>query len=222
MGCRNVEARTCHSDPAHAAAAYSRLVRFDTVGYLYGRDANRPQADERRSTTMQNGLAFIDYSRRLLAQDYLPKIERCLEQLSDEEVWWRPNEASNSIGNLLLHLAGNIRQWIVSGVGGAPDVRRRQEEFDARTPVPAATLLARLKEALGEVDGVLAGLDPAALGETRVIQGHERTVLEAVYHVVEHFSMHTGQILYVTKLLKASDLNFYEVKGGVTTPTFRR
>lgn len=171
---------------------------------------------------MDHGQAFIDLSRRYLRDDYLPKIERCLEQLSDEEVWWRPNEASNSIGNLLLHLSGNIRQWIVSGAGGAPDVRRRQEEFDASEVVPAAVLLARLKETLREVDEVLARLDPAVLGERRVIQGHERTVMEAVYHGVEHFGMHTGQILYVTKLFRASDLRFYEVKDGIATPTFRR
>lgn len=171
---------------------------------------------------MQTGQTFIDESRRYLTREYLPKIERCLEQLGDDEVWWRPNEASNSVGNLLLHLAGNIRQWIVSGVGGAPDARRRQEEFDARTPLPAADLLARLRAALDEVDAVLAGLDPAVLLETRTFQGHERTVMEAIYHVVEHFGMHTGQIIYVTKLLQGGDLQLYRVSEGIATPNWNR
>lgn len=170
---------------------------------------------------MQNGPAFIDRSRSYLTDDYLPRIERCLEQLSDDDVWWRPNDASNSVGNLLLHLAGNARQWIVSGVGGAEDVRRRQEEFDERAPLPKAELLARLRAALADVDAVLAQLDPGTLLETRHIQGHDVTVLEAVYHVVEHFSMHTGQIIYVAKQRTGHDLAFYKVHDGVADPTWR-
>jgi uncharacterized damage-inducible protein DinB len=170
---------------------------------------------------MESGKAFIDQSRRYLKAEYLPKIERCVAQLTDEEVWWRPNEASNSIGNLLLHLAGNVRQWIVGGVAGLPNERRRQEEFDARATVPAAALLGDLRAALDEVDGVLAGLDPAVLLEARHIQGFPTTVLSAVYHVVEHFSTHTGQIAYITKLLKAGDLGFYDVKDGIATPRWR-
>ena len=73
--------------------------------------------------------AFIAQSRRFLSDDYLPKIERCLEQLSDEQVWWRANDKSNSIGNLILHISGNARQWIVSGLGGEQDNRRRDDEF---------------------------------------------------------------------------------------------
>ncbi len=149
---------------------------------------------------------FLEQSRRYLSAHYLPKIERCLEKLTDEDLWWRPNEASNSVGNLLLHLAGNVRQWIVSGVGGAPDVRRRQQEFDERAALPGAVLLAGLKAALDDADGVLAALDPARLLDYCRIQGREMTLLEAVYHVVEHFSTHTGQIAYVAKLRAGVDL----------------
>ncbi len=157
--------------------------------------------------------AFIDQSRRFLLKEYLPKIERCLDELSEEDLWWRPNETSNSVGNLLLHLAGNVRQWIVSGVGGVHDVRQRQQEFDERAPLPAEALLARLREALDEVDRVLADFDPVDLLQRRHIQGIEVTAFEAIYHVVEHFSTHVGQIIYITKLRTGRDLRFYEMNA---------
>src|SRR6185312_10301828 len=79
------------------------------------------------------GQAFLDHSRQFLLRDFLPKIAACANKLSDDDIWWRPNDTSNSIGNLLLHLSGNVRQWIVSGVGGAPDARDRPREFAERT-----------------------------------------------------------------------------------------
>src|SRR3982074_762610 len=89
--------------------------------------------------------AFVAQARAFLSTDYLPKIERCLEQLTDEEVWWRANQESNSIGNLLLHLSGNARQWIVCGLGGASDQRERQKEFDERALIPRSELSAKVK-----------------------------------------------------------------------------
>jgi uncharacterized damage-inducible protein DinB len=154
--------------------------------------------------------AFIDESRRLLTHDYLPKIEACLADLGDEDIWSRPNEASNSIGNLLLHLRGNVTQWIVGGVGQRPVERHRQQEFDERRHLPARDLLAGLKSALADVDAVLAGLDPASLLSRRDIQGYDVTVLAAIYHVVEHFSMHTGQIITMTKARAGRDLRLWE------------
>ena len=165
--------------------------------------------------------AFIAEARTLLSRDYLPKIERCLERLSDEEVWWRANAESNSIGNLLLHLAGNARQWITSGVGGGADRRSRQVEFDERSTIPRAELLARLGETLKEVDSVLARLDPSSILEQRRIQGHDVTVLQAILHVVEHFSMHTGQIILITKMLKTENLKFYDFSGGAPVPNWQ-
>src|SRR4051812_8584417 len=159
--------------------------------------------------------AFIVQARALLAGEYLPKIEHCLERLSDEEVWWRANPESNSIGNLLLHLSGNARQWIVCGVGGAVDGRERQQEFDERAILPRAELLARLKQTITEVDDVLARFDVARILEHRPIQGCDVGLLEAIFHVVEHFSMHTGQIILLTKMLKSVDMKFYEVADGV-------
>lgn len=157
-----------------------------------------------------------------MSDDYLPKIERCLEELSDEDVWWRANPESNSIGNLLLHLAGNVRQWIVSGVGGAPDERVRQQEFDARSGITRAELLARLRQVLRDADAALAALDVSHLLEQRRIQGDDVVLLEAIFHVVEHFSMHTGQIILLTKMLKGGDLKFYDFSGGRPEPVWKR
>lgn len=173
-------------------------------------------------TTPVNDAAetFIAKARSFLSDDFLPKIERCLEQLSDEEVWWRSNPESNSIGNLILHLSGNVRQWIVSGVGGAPDARVRQQEFDERSGITRADLLARLKQTLREADDALAALDAARLLEQRQIQGNDVQLLEAIFHVVEHFSMHTGQMILLTKMLKGSDLKFYDFSSGKPQPSW--
>ena len=171
---------------------------------------------------MDVGRAFLDESRRYLVKEYAVKIRLCLEQLSDGDLWWRPNEQSNSIGNLLLHLAGNIRQWIVSGVGGALDTRHRQPEFDERGPLPRDEVLRRFESALSDTDRVLVGLDPVVLTQDRKIQGRDTDVFRAVYHVVEHFGMHTGQIMYITKLRTGKDLAFYRDAGGLAIEDWRK
>src|SRR6266498_1599788 len=148
---------------------------------------------------------FIAQSRGFLSSDYLPKIERCLEVLSDEDVWWRANEGSNSIGNLLLHLEGSTRAWIIGVAGGSYHARDRQQEFDERQQMPRTQLLSRLRHTLAEADSVLARLDVDVLLEQRQARGEEVTVLLAVYHAVEHFSMHTGQIIMLTKM-RSGDL----------------
>jgi uncharacterized damage-inducible protein DinB len=162
--------------------------------------------------------AFIDQSRTYLSSEYLPKIRRCIDAIDEQDVWWRPNSQSNSIGNLILHLAGNVRQWVVSGIAARPDVRERQKEFAAEGGLSRRELLELLEQTLREVDEVLAHLEADRLLERRVIQGREVTVLEAVYHVVEHFGMHTGQIIYITKARTGRDLTFYEVEAGIATP----
>lgn len=152
---------------------------------------------------------FLSESRRFLTADYLPKIERSLADLSDEEIWWRPNEASNSIGNLLLHLCGNVYQWIVGGIGGRPVERDRQREFDQREPISREELLTRLRGLLAEADDVLGKVTADELTRRRHIQEYDVTGLEAIYHVVEHFSMHTGQIIYISKLRGGRDLKLW-------------
>jgi uncharacterized damage-inducible protein DinB len=143
---------------------------------------------------------FIAESRSFLSSDYLPKIERCVEAVTDEDVWWRPNEGSNSIGNLLLHLEGSTRGWIINVAGGFHTPRDRQQEFDERKQIPRAELMSRLRRTLAEADEVLARLGAEALLEQRQARGEEVTVLLAVYHAVEHFSMHTGQIIMLAKM----------------------
>ncbi|HKR12233.1 MAG TPA: DinB family protein [Pyrinomonadaceae bacterium] len=166
--------------------------------------------------------AFLDRASDFLTSEYLPKIERCVEQLSDEQIWWRANEQSNSIGNLLLHLCGNARQWIVCGLGSQPDTRTRDAEFARRDPLERAELLALLRSTLGDVESVLRELDPSMLLEKRTIQGNEVDVLEAVFHVTEHFSMHTGQIIMLTKMLAHKDLRFYDFSSGAPVHTWHR
>jgi uncharacterized damage-inducible protein DinB len=163
---------------------------------------------------------FLEQSRAYLQDDYVPRIARCLDQLSEEDVWWRPNEASNSICNLILHVMGNARQWILHGVGGAPDVRHRQEEFDQREAIPKDQLLSRLSITIAEVADVLCRVPPEELLERRSIQGYDTTVLGAIYHVVEHFAMHTGQIILLTKARTGRDAGLYVMRDGHPKPAW--
>jgi uncharacterized damage-inducible protein DinB len=169
----------------------------------------------------ETGQELIARSRHHFSEDFLPKIERCLERLNNEQIWWRPNEQSNSIGNLVLHLCGNARQWIVCGVGGAEDTRKRDAEFAQRDQIPNGDLHSLLKQTLSDVDQTLAHCDPDCLLERRTIQGSDVSVLEAILHVVEHFSMHTGQILMLTKMLTNADLAFYRFDGTTAVPEWK-
>lgn len=164
---------------------------------------------------------FLERSRHYLSFEYPTKIRRCLDVLPADAVWRRTDEQSNSVGNLLLHLAGNVGQWIVSGVGGAPDHRYRSAEFQAREGADAASLFAGLRRTLDEADGVIASLTPQRLLERRTIQGREVSVLEAIYHVVEHFALHTGQIILLAKLYAPDSIRFYEDAGGLAIPRWR-
>ncbi|HEY8204039.1 MAG TPA: DinB family protein [Pyrinomonadaceae bacterium] len=163
---------------------------------------------------------FIEEARSLLTKDYLPKIERCVALLNDEQIWWRANPASNSIGNLLLHLSGNVRQWIVVGLGGAVDTRNRDAEFAQRDVIPRDEILRRLRETLREADRTLADFDNQKLLDRFAIQEMEVSALAAILHVVEHFSMHVGQVVYITKVLTASDLHFYDFQGYTALRSF--
>src|ERR1043165_976568 len=167
------------------------------------------------------GTALLKESRALLVGDYLPKIERCVTLLADEQIWWRANSASNSIGNLLLHLSGNVRQWIVVGLGGAVDERDRDTEFAQRDVIPRAVLLTRLRDTLHDADETLTNVDEGQLLDRFRIQGIEVTALAAIMHVVEHFSMHTGQIILLAKMFAEVDLEFYDFKNGAPVFTWR-
>jgi uncharacterized damage-inducible protein DinB len=170
---------------------------------------------------MSIAASFLERTRYYLCREYPTKIRAAVEAMPADRLWWRPNEQSNSIGNLLLHLSGNVRQWIVSGVGGQPDVRKRNMEFAARGGAMAAGMLDGLDATLREVDDVLRALLPSELLERRLIQGRDTTVFEAVYHVVEHFAGHTGQIIWIAKMASAPGaVKFYEDGDGTATPLF--
>jgi uncharacterized damage-inducible protein DinB len=174
--------------------------------------------DESPKTNVSD--AFIAKARELLRDEYLPKIERCVERLTDEQIWWRSSAESNSVGNLLLHLSGNARQWIVSGLGGTADERRRQTEFDERQVIARDELLRKLRTTIEDVDRVLESFDPARLLESYPIQGTKSTALQAVFHVTEHFSMHTGHIILLSKMLTKSHLVFYDYSTGKPVHTW--
>src|SRR5688572_12217679 len=162
--------------------------------------------------------SFLERSRYYLASEYPAKIRLAVASLPDEIVWRRPGEECNSIGNLLLHLAGNIRQWIVGGIGGRPVDRDRAGEFAARDGYSAGQLLTGLDAAVRDADAVLATVSEPELQRTLRIQGRETTVLGAVYHVVEHFSTHTGQIILLAKMYAPGSVRFYEDSGGLAVP----
>lgn len=156
---------------------------------------------------------FLNHAQRLLRQVYLPRLAGCLRELSIDQIWWRPNPASNSVGNLALHLEGNVRQWIISGLGGAPDTRQRDLEFQQRGPLPRRLLLARLRMTVGQACRVLGKLSAHNVSREFAIQGFRVTGLEAVFHVAEHFSHHAGQIILATKMLTGKNLCFTHLPG---------
>jgi hypothetical protein len=132
--------------------------------------------------------------------DAFAKIKHCLDQLTDAQVWWRPKPSLNSIGNLILHLCGNLRQWIVCGVGGATDNRDRPSEFSQRGPMPKAELLNRLDDVIGQAQAALKALDADRLLEPCRIQATEQTALSAIFDSVPHFRGHTQEIVLMTRL----------------------
>jgi hypothetical protein len=152
---------------------------------------------------------FLAFTRRKLLEQYWPRLRGCVESLTDEQVWWRPNPASNSIGNLILHLNGNVRQWLVASFGNLEDTRDRPAEFNETDGIPPSVLLDKLDSTMQEAAQVLSRLTHAELLAQYEIQGYKVSGLDAVYQVVEHFGLHYGQILYITKSLSGADLGLY-------------
>ena len=156
-------------------------------------------------------LFTTEIKRRLFEESQL-RLERCLNELSETDIWWRPNENSNSVGNLVLHLCGNARQWILTGLGGATDQRKRQAEFDERGPVSRAELIQKVQQLMSEINVVLDRLTPADIERPIVVQGFNETGMSILIHVVEHFSYHVGQMAYIVKARLDKPTNFY---GGI-------
>ncbi|MEZ5356699.1 MAG: DinB family protein [Bryobacteraceae bacterium] len=151
---------------------------------------------------------FLDASARDLIQ-LRDRIVTCLDKLNDEQVWMRGGDHENAIGNLVLHLCGNVRQWIGSAVGGKPDIRVRDREFQARGDVSPADLAERITAVVDDAAAVIRGLDEAALLRSVTVQNYTVTGVEAIVHVVQHFGQHTGQVILLTKHATGEDLGFY-------------
>lgn len=152
---------------------------------------------------------FLKFSAEKLDQ-LRRRIHDCVDRLSGDQIWLRHSENENSVGNLVLHLSGNVRQWIGHAVAGQPDQRDRDSEFAARGGLDKTALLARLDEAVDAAVATIGKLPPARLEQQVTVQKYNVTILEAIYHVVEHFAQHTAQIIFATKLLSGEDLGYYK------------
>jgi hypothetical protein len=149
---------------------------------------------------------FLDVSSRKLGQmtEYLTT---CVKKLTDEQIWQRQGAYENAVGNLMLHLCGNARQWIMHGVGGAPDVRVREKEFSANGGMSRSELIALFESTMNEATAVIAAVPVERMTERVTPQGRDVSVLEAIYQVVGHVQQHVGQIILVTKQMLATDLD---------------
>ena len=161
---------------------------------------------------------FLDAARAYLLGQYLPQIRMSVNAISEADVWWRPIGGSNSIGNLILHIEGNARQWIIGGVAGRTDARDRDAEFAASEGRSKATLLEQLGTTFVQIDLALADVTPEQLDDARVIQGARTTVFNAIFHVVEHVSMHTGQVIQLAKWRAPGSVRMYEATSTSFTP----
>ncbi len=155
---------------------------------------------------------FIGETIRRFEEEYLPRLEEAVATLPEGKVWWRPHESITSVGNLLVHLEGNTRQWFLGALGGGSMERARGAEFAAREGDDAKALCRALRTTVESAYPVLRSLDGAALAKTFTIQGFEVTGLAAVYHVLEHFGWHTGQIVWIAKATAGAGhgLAFYD------------
>jgi uncharacterized damage-inducible protein DinB len=165
--------------------------------------------------THQNNVSMNNIEREFIEQSIFriqentPKIIKCLGELSEEQIWLRPNEASNSIGNIILHLCGNIRQYIISALGDQPDVRQRDKEFSAKGEHTKEELQNKLTATLEQAINTIKNIDENRLIKIHSVQGFNYSGIGIIIHVTEHYSYHTGQIIFWTKQLTGKDLGFY-------------
>lgn len=159
------------------------------------------------------GAAFIRESENR-AETARRRINHCLDQLGDDDMWWTPGEGCNSIGVIVQHLLGNLRQWIIAGIGGEPDVRDRPREFKVAERSPKAELHARFNTIIDQVLETFSRLSAQELLEMRTIQGFNRSVFMAIYGTITHLELHAGQISYVTRLRLGSAYEEYRPPAG--------
>jgi len=154
-----------------------------------------------RQEIIDNALYRLDESTRM--------IKSSLKRLHDEDVWKKPNDSSNSIGNLILHLCGNMHQYIIAALGNSVDIREREKEFSATSGFTKEELLGMLQEKVDLVKETIKTCTITNLLDKREVQGFNFSGIGIILHVVEHYSYHTGQIAYWTKIIKNQDLGFY-------------
>lgn len=163
--------------------------------------------------------AFLDHAAWRLQYDYLPKANDCAGRFTEDAFWWRPHSGLNSMGNLTLHLCGNLRQWILHGLAGYADIRERNLEFADEGSLPKDEVMTRLNEITERVAEVIRQQSPETLLEPRQIQGYPVNGLLAVFHVTEHFAQHLGQMIYITKLRTGEDLQYFKLdENGYYAP----
>ncbi len=145
-----------------------------------------------------------------MVEESIPRTIQCLEMLEDEDVWFRPNEVSNSVGNLVLHVIGNARQWILSGLGGIPDTRDRDWEFAPDTRVATPELITMLQTLETELTEAIQAITAKQLVNSYGVQGFDETGIGILVHAAEHFSYHVGQITYFVKARKGASTGYYD------------
>ncbi|MBT8232762.1 MAG: DUF1572 family protein [Saprospiraceae bacterium] len=150
-----------------------------------------------------------EFERRLI-EEGLTRIKKCLSMLSEKEVWHNQNKNTNSVGNLILHLSGNVTQYILSGIGDAEDLRVRDEEFDTTARISKDKLIAKIESTLHAANKTIQNIREEDLTKEIRVQGFSETTLSVIIHVIEHFSYHVGQITYYTKYIKDADTGYYE------------
>ena len=149
-----------------------------------------------------------EVKRRIFEESY-SRIDNCLDRLTLDQIWHKPNQNANSIGNLVLHLLGNVRQYVCSGIGGQKDVRNRDEEFQLTSACSPEDLKVQMRLLEKDVIEVVNNLTEEKLISVYRVQGFEESGISIIIHVIEHFSYHVGQIAQQTKLLVDQDLGFY-------------
>lgn len=159
---------------------------------------------------LQYKKAIVSETRRRIIEEAIPRIKQCLDELTDDQIWHKANLNTNSVGNLVLHLCGNVRQWILHGLDGQRDVRNRDSEFSEKGPLPKEDLNSHLDVLVTDLDASLGRIEDIDLLEVKTIQKYfNESGVSILFHVTEHFSYHTGQITYFTKMVKDIDTAYY-------------
>ena len=168
---------------------------------------NNDNMSAKESTQFRDEL--VAETRRRIIDENIPRIKACLAELTSAEIWLKPNKNSNSVGNLVLHLCGNVTQWVGCGLGKLPDDRTRDWEFDEKGPLPTTDLIQKLDTLIVLLETVLSKITPEDLLQKHKVQIYVESGVSILTHVIEHFSFHTGQITYFVKWRKNIDTKYY-------------